>query len=272
MSNNKTTKPSVPLNPPDNKKLAAWLKAQAAKLKNLEAQGHKLKLNFVQNAKQKGDILLEVQDRLLAKFKAWVIADTDIGYSTALLYMDVAENYAEVKKRFADSNPLELTLRQVRDAIRDARQERGEGKPGSGRPSKSQIGEGIPDHEEGDQDDPGESADGDDQDQDTPHTIRWEQAATKAEAEAVEVDGGKTTEPVPPLYAITVMVFSESDQTAIYNSLSDWSPISQTSLGNKQTRSVSVHIRPKDISSALEKLGKTLEENQPMKLRVNIEL
>ena len=121
--------------PPD-KKLSAWLNEQATKLKHLDATGKKLKLDFVENARSKGTILLAVQERLREvsqSFEAWVPKNTDIGYSTALLWIDVAKHFDSVKKRFADSNPLELTVRQVRDAIRDARQEQGDGKPGSGR-------------------------------------------------------------------------------------------------------------------------------------------
>ena len=271
MSKRKTTAPSTSPNPTD-KKLTAWLKQRATKLKALEAKGQRFKLDYVQNAKEKGQILLGVQDRIHDGFKSWVTQFTGIGYSTALLYMDVARNYPDVKKLIADSNPLELTLRQVRDAIRDARQERGEGKPGSGRPSSSQVGERNPDHEEDNEDDRGENADGDDQELAAPDTIRWDREATKAEAEAAEVEGGKTTEPESPLYAITVMVFSESDQTAIYKSLSNWSPTSKTLTSTKQTRSVSVHVPPSGIGKLLHVLGETLEHNQPQQVRVSIEL
>jgi hypothetical protein len=253
----------------------AWLEQQAAKLKMLIRRGSKLKIDFIQNAREQGKVLAGVRKRLEGSdqsFAAWVEEKTDIGVSTAYLWCEVAEwwNDPRLQAILNDSNPLELTLRQVRDAIRDARQERGEGKPGSGRPSKSQT---DPDHEEGDPDDPGEGADGnDDQDQDIPDTNRWEQEATKAEAEAAEVEGGKTTEPESPLYAITVMVFSESDQTAIYKSLSNWSPTGKTLTGTKQTRSVSVHVPPSSIGKLLHVLGETLEHNQPQQVRVSIEL
>jgi hypothetical protein len=71
---------------------------------------------------------------------------------------------------------------------------------------------------------------------------------------------------------VTVMVFAESDQTAIYQALSHWSPISKTLNGTKQARSVSVHIQPSSIGKLLHILGDTLEKNQPKKVRVNIEL
>src|ERR1700722_16008624 len=118
------------------KMLIAWLREQASRLLSLEAEGNRLKMAIVQNAKLKGAILIDVRKRLAGNsqsFKQWVEETSDIGYSTALLWIDIAENYEELTKRFADSNLLELTIRQIRDAIRDLRQEHGIGKPGSGR-------------------------------------------------------------------------------------------------------------------------------------------
>ena len=274
MSKRQTTAPSTSPEPSD-KKLTAWLKQQATRLKTLEAKGQRFKLDFARNAKEKGDILLKIYERLTTDFKLWLLENTDIAYSTAHLYMDVAKNYGDVKKQFANSNPLELTLRQIRDAIRDTRQERGEGKPGSGRKPKSQTEEGNLDHEEDYQDDPGKNADADDQDdqaQDTPDTNRWEREATKAEAEAAQIENGSKVEAQPPLYKVTVMVFSESGQAAIYQAMSRWSPISKTLNGTKQARSVSVHVQPSNIATLLHVLGETLEQNQPNKVRVSIEL
>ncbi len=68
------------------------------------------------------------------------------------------------------------------------------------------------------------------------------------------------------------MVFSESGQAAIYRALSNWSPISKTMNGTKQARSVSVHVQPSNIATFLNVLGETLEQNQPNKVRVSIEL
>jgi hypothetical protein len=120
----------------DEKKLTVWLQEQATKLKDLTAKGQRLKLDFVANARAKGNILLGVKKRLAntqLRFDEWVEQSTDIGYSTALLWIDVTQNFAKVKARFANSNPLELTVRQVRDAIRDVRQTQGKGKPQSGK-------------------------------------------------------------------------------------------------------------------------------------------
>ena len=119
-------------------KLTAWLRQQAKKLKTLKAEGTRLKLDFVANARAQGKILASVKKRLAStpgKFKEWVESDTDIGYSTALLWIDVAQSqfYSAVNARVADSNPLESTIRQIRDAIRDERQSKGKGKPGSGK-------------------------------------------------------------------------------------------------------------------------------------------
>lgn len=262
-----------------DKKLQDWLNAQAAKLKTLEARGHKLKLDFVQNARDKGKILIQIHDRLGTDFKMWVLENTDIGYSTAHLYMDVAENYAEVKKRLADSNPLELTLRQVRDAIRDARQAEGRGKPGSGRPSKKEDA-----NHDGGEDEPGDGNQTSESDEAsdanaavadeeaTPNTARWEREVGKAEAEAAEVDGGVQPGAKPAVYAVTVVVFTDGDQTAMYQALSNWSPIRKTLSGTKQTRSVTAHVQPNGISALLHQLGDSLEQSQLRKVRVSIEL
>ena len=248
--------------PPDNK-LELWLNEQATKLNSLEAQGSKLKLDFVRNAKAKGELLAKVHGRLTGmprRFERWVKEDTDIGYSTAVLWMDVSKHYEAVMKKFDDSNPLELTVTAIRDAIRDARQEQGGGKPGCGKKKATvaQAGDRGPaenDHEVAVTNQV-----------DAPDKRRWEREAAKAEADANIVEGGKKTEAKPSAYKVTVMVFSENDQTTIQQALSNWSPISTTPTG-KACRTVSAHVQPTSIVALLEKLGKTLEKNQPEKLR-----
>jgi hypothetical protein len=116
--------------------LEAWLQEQARKLQALKAQEQRLKIDFVANSRAKGRILRAVRERLKetpGEFKTWVEAKTDISYSTALLWIDLDENYDKVKEGIAHSNTLESTVRQIRDAIRDMRQAEGRGKPGSGR-------------------------------------------------------------------------------------------------------------------------------------------
>jgi hypothetical protein len=95
---------------------------------------------------------------------------------------------------------------------------------------------------------------------------RWEREVARAEAEAAAVEGRK---PEPPRYKVTVMVFSESDQTAIRRALSNWSPVNNTSRG---CRSIIAYAQPKVISALLKRLGKTLEQNPPKKVTVSIEL
>ncbi len=277
---------TTPTAAPSDKKLHEWLNAQAAKLMTLEAKGHKLKLDFVQNARDKGKILIQVHDRLATDFKMWVLENTDIGYSTAHLYMDVAENYTEVKRLLADSNPLELSLRQVRDAIRDARQAKGRGKPGSGRRASqkdaadaenesSKSGNGGLASPNADEED-GAGTDEEDgvgtDEEATGDTARWEREVGKAEAEAAQDEGGEQAEAASSLYAVTVFMFTESDQTAMYQALSNWSPIRKTLAGTKQARSVTAHVLPNGIGALLHQLGDTLEQNQPRKVRVSIEL
>lgn len=253
-----------------NAKLSAWLKAQAQKLKALVRKGNILKLDFVLNAKQKGDILLKVRDRLSGipgRFESWVREETDLGYSTALLWIDVAQNYDDVSEQFANSNPLELTVRQIRDAIRDARQAQGRGKPGSGR-RKAETTDNDGDEVAADQDDAADATE-----DAAPDNDRWEQAAAEAEAEAAEVESNETQEPETPLYKVMVFVANEGDQDTIYQALSNWSPIRVKPMGTKQTRSVSAHVQPKSLGTLLQKLGKALEANQPKSVKkVSIDL
>jgi hypothetical protein len=135
--------------PNEDEKLEARLQEQAMKLQalraeeqRLNAKGMRLKFDYVANNRTQGRILTTVRDWLKEKpgeFKKWVKKNTDIGYSTALLRIDLDENYDEVKERFANSNPLELTVRQLRDANRDKRQAEGKGKPGSGRRKRAAV-------------------------------------------------------------------------------------------------------------------------------------
>lgn len=277
---NRNASTSTPSLTEADNKLAAWLTAQGTKLKNLEAKGQQLKLNFVENARDKGRILLEVKERLSEtsqQFKIWVTENTDIGYSTALFWMDVARNYEDLMNRFADSNPLELTLRQLRDASRDARQERGEGKPGSGRRSAittetqriSGLGDDHTDDPADHENDPETNED------DAPDRARWERAAATAEAEEATIEGGQKqqtqTQAEPPPYNVVVMLSAESDQRAIQHALSTWSPTSKTSGGTQHQRSVSAHVHPRDIVLSLNRLGKVLQSNDPKGVRVTIE-
>lgn len=240
--------------------LGVWLKEQATKLKNLEANAHRLKLNFVENARDKGQILIDVKKRIAGtseSFEMWVTENTGIGYSTALLYMDVAKNFKMVKEKFAHSNGLELTLRQVRDAIRDARQERGEGKPGSGR-RKATEGDSVGTHSQEDIDKAGNDSE------------KWEREVAAAEEEAGVHQGGDKTEAAR--YKMTVMVFSESDQAALQQALASWSPVSKPLANKKQAHSVTVNADLAVIGDLLAKLGTTLQQSQPKKVRVSIEL
>jgi hypothetical protein len=133
--------------PNEDKTLEDWLQEQVKKLQALRAQeqrlnakGMRLKFDFLANGRGQGRILKAVRERLKempGKFKKWVVENTDIGYSTALMWIDLDENYDEVKEGIAHSNTLESTVRQLRDAIRDKRQAEGKGKPGSGRRRKA---------------------------------------------------------------------------------------------------------------------------------------
>jgi hypothetical protein len=127
--------------PHEDEKLKAWLQEQADKLKLLNATTSKLKLDFVANAVRKGAILKAVKEKLKdtsIRFEDWVTENADIGYSTADLWIDIHE-HPEVIRKLADSNALELSITNIRAAIRDDRQAQGNGKPGSGKLSATSI-------------------------------------------------------------------------------------------------------------------------------------
>lgn len=260
------------------KELAAWLQKQATRLKRLVGESWKLKAAYLENARKRGAVLLGVEARLRGtsmNLKKWVEKYTDIGYSTALLWKDVAANYDLVEKRFADSNPLEFTLTQVRDAIRDARQEQGRGKPGSGRRRMTDVSP-TPGSAEDTKADVEEEVDEEDAadatEDDAPDTGRWERKAAKAEAEAAKVEASDEEQENPALYKVMVMVFTESDQQAVREALSNWSPLVTTPQGSKQFRSLSAHVQPEGIGVLLQRLGQALKQCQPRTVKVSIEL
>jgi hypothetical protein len=274
MSNGTTPNPSVApklsKDKPSRDKLEAWLKGQATKLKTLNAKGQRLKLDYVQNARDKGALLIEVEKRvshILGRFQVWVTTDGGIGYSTALLYMDVAKNYDAVKERFANSNPLELTLRQVRDAIRDARQEEGGGKPGSG--GRKAIKSATPSPgEEGTE--TGEAG--------TPISYAKRDDSAIAEAKHKKLMGrfepggdmhntGDNTKPapLPSIYKLTVVTPTKADLEAFGNLL----PSPTIDL---KAHSVSAQIGLTDINDTLAAVGKALTVSQPKKVRIVVEL
>ncbi len=101
---------------------------------------------------------------------------------------------------------------------------------------------------------------------------RWEREVAKAEAEAAKLGDGGTAAPATPFYKVTVMVFSEGDQAAIHGALAKWSPITKSLGGSKQLRTVSANAEQRQIGTLLQRLASALDQNQPRKLRVSIEL
>lgn len=262
---------------PPSPQLLKWLKTQATKLKRLVTTGWKLQTDYLLNAGEQGKTLIGVRKRLegtTLNFSKWVEENTDLGVSTAYLWCDVAEWWDDLRTEWNNSNPLESSIRQIRERIRILRQSRGLGKPRSGKRKTSAAA--MPSTAAAADENSNDSSDGENDgtdDEEAPNTVRWEREAAKAEAEAARVDDRGEAEPEgPPLYAVTVLVFTESDQTAIYQALLNWSPISKSLLGPKQLRSVSAHFQAKDIGTLMNKLGKALEGNQPEKVRVSIEL
>lgn len=279
MSTHNTSPPSATQGLSDD--LDQWLKEQLQRIKALEAEGRSLKLNFVQNAREKGDLLIAVEQRLQGSplnFRQWIVRDTDIGYSTALLWMDVALNYDVVKDRFADSNPLELTVRGIRDAIRDQRQTQGGGKPGSGRRAASDgtepataeasvpaAGDPADPSGEGEASDPGDGA--------VSNTIRREPEASLGATQAAEPDRVGTTASAPSLGRVTVVVtvFSDGDQAVVQKALAEWSPVTKSLGGSKHLGTLSATAPSRDIGTVMAKLAGALTQILPRKATVKID-
>lgn len=236
--------------------LDGWLSEQARNLNALKHTGNRLKLDYVQNARDKGEILSEVENRVSripGRFFVWIASEAGIGISTARLYMDVARNYDDVKERFADSNPLELTLRNVRDAIRDKRQDAGRGKPRSGRPINAAT---QPTPDTGDH-----IADG---------IPVQEIAADKEQHNGVALPTNKKGAKLlvaahPPSYKLTVTTPEKCD-------LEKFGEVLPSPITDFNAHSVSVRIRLDDITVALEKISKALVTTQPKKVKIIVEL
>jgi hypothetical protein len=239
--------------------LEGWLSEQARHLNALTDTGNRLKLDYVQNARDKGEILSEVENRVShipGRFLVWITSEAGIGISTARLYMDVARNYENVKERFVDSNPLELTLRNVRDAIRDKRQDAGGGKPGSGKRinAATQPTPDTGDHVTDDLPVQENAADNDHHNVVAPPT---NEKAAKLIATA------RTNH--PPSYKLTVVTPEKSD-------LEKFGEVLPSPITDFNAHSVSVRIRLDDITVALEKVSKALVTTQPKKVKIIVEL
>lgn len=94
----------------------------------------------------------------------------------------------------------------------------------------------------------------------------------KAEAEAASIGDGGTASPAPALCKITVIVFSKQDEEAINSALAKWSPTTKALGGSKTLRSVSATAPPRHVGPLLHKLAAALDQSQPSKLNVRIEL
>lgn len=99
---------------------------------------------------------------------------------------------------------------------------------------------------------------------------KWEQQAAKAETEARAI--GKEPEITPSGYAVSVIVFSEADNTAIQDGLSNWNPKSTLLHGSKHNRNVSASVPQNDIPELLNRLSRTFQNCTPSRIRVSIEL
>jgi len=104
---------------------------------------------------------------------------------------------------------------------------------------------------------------------DLDNRAKWEQQAAKAESEARAI--GKEPDIAPSGYAITVMVFSEADNTAIQDGLSRWNPKSKPVHGSTN-RNVSASVPPDDIPMLLNQLSRIFQDCPPSKIRLSIEL
>ena len=99
---------------------------------------------------------------------------------------------------------------------------------------------------------------------------KWEQQAAKAESEARAI--GKEPDIAPSGYTVNVMVFSEDDNTAIKDGLSNWNPKSTPLHGSKHNRNVSASVPSDEIPELLNQLSRTFQNCPPSKIRLSIEL
>lgn len=125
------------------------------------------------------------------------------------------------------------------------------GKPGSGKRKATEPD--AQDHTENDE-----------------NSKKWEREVAAAEAEAGVHGSGDRTEAANH-YKMMVMVFCESDQVALQQALSNWSPVSKPLANKKQAHSVTVKADLAVIGDLLAKLGTMLQQNQPQKVKVSIE-
>ncbi len=122
--------------------LPPWTADETAAFCTLNGTTHTLRTQYVEVSIAKGEIVDRVENRLTdeksGSLKDWVMAipkPHQIGYSTALMHRDIFRHKTLAREMVAEanSNGLELTLQDIRDAIRDHRQSQGKGKPGSGK-------------------------------------------------------------------------------------------------------------------------------------------
>jgi hypothetical protein len=281
---------ATPSKKPASKQLLSWLNKQATTLKRLTTSGWKIHTDYLQNAREKGIVLIEVRKRLentdLA-FEKWVKENTEIGLSTAYLWMDVAEWWDDLTAHWkkveagALSNPLESSLRGVRDTIRSIRQARGLGKPGSGKkkvtadnsanntttPSTAGIGEADSDNKEAESasendvpDDPGE-----DESEKIAAANFQKMMARKTQSGNLQQGGATTTPARPRMYKVTVVTPNKAD-------LEGFAGLLPSPTTDFMAHSVSAHIGLQDIDRTLAAVGTCLNTAQPKKVRVVVEL
>lgn len=274
---------------PPSKQLRAWLKTQATRLKTLKAVGWKIHVNYLQNAKEQGEILVEAQKRLeetdLA-FSQWVEEETDIGLSTAYLWMDVTEWWEDIlawfnrKEASGNSNPLEISIRAVRDVIRTIRQARGMGKPGSGKKKVTAdisannttaaptAGIGGGDSEKKEAESPTKNDVPNDPREDDPDKVadaNFEKLMARKKPGGDLQQGETKTRARPRLYRVTVVTPNKAD-------LERFAVLLPSPTTDFNAHSVSAHIGLQDIDKTLAAVGTCLNTAQPKKVRVVVEL
>jgi len=233
----------------------AWLQGQARKLKKLVSRGWKLHIDFLQNARDQGEVLAEVRSKLKGTdltFEQWVKENTEIGVSTSYLWIDVAEWWDDLQASWGNSNTLELGIRQVRDQIRDLRQAGGGGKPGSGRNRAATPDATAPveettilaPDEEATKDDPVEN---------------WEASIQEAERQ----NGTRQPKKQEPHYTIVAISANGDDVEPIKLLLP--SPITEQA---KNRVTIKASIPKNKIGRILTLIGRQLETTPPKELRL----
>lgn len=99
---------------------------------------------------------------------------------------------------------------------------------------------------------------------------KWEKTAAAAESEKRLM--GKEPLISTKVGTVTVTVFSEDDRDAVEVALAEWQPKPVSVIGRRSVTNLTSTVSPEAIPELLMKLGKSLKQTLPSRLKVSIEL